>query len=552
MKKPPVATTSDIHFDITSLFDWFIGIASILIGATLFLFSASLGRIEAEPFLVWVPALKASLILGGLGLILTDALTDRISILWHKLFHLVLIVTYTGYAFFRLQVGDAGGMILFGILVFAMILNLTRLLKGMESFLLFIILSGWAIPLSFFFGPDLFSLSASLDFMLMQPYGFYIVWTIALVLFGGVLWWSHYNKRILFWICMAAYGVIFVFISFWQANSLHWPKSFFQLSIGLTCLLVPAWESLHVHNHRERRIILPIFAVVGTLLLFIVGVIFVMEQNIKEYARREFDNKTAYGEILVDSTVNSIERMVENLERNQTLLEAVDGSDEAKAREVLKVAYEGNQLVRRLLILQANGDFLSSYPVGEVNEKNFAFREYFKEVVKTGETYISQTFDSKTKEKKTVTFLSGPLFSEDNSLKGVVVALVDLDRLSLRLEKIADEEREEHFMLLDKNLKRMINPGRGLIGELVEDTNIVGQADERDDGIGEGYDVEGVRMMQAFHAIRKTGWYIELQAPLAKILSPTKAVSLGFFSIVSILVILVGSFVVIARNRKIL
>ena len=357
---------SNMHFDISSLFDWFVAVASILVGAALLLFSKNVGAADYALIQPWVPVIQVSLMAGGMGIILTDLLTNKISILWHKMFHLILLVTYIGLTFSGYQLNDAGSTILFGTISFVMVLNILRLLKGMESFLLFIILSSSLIPLGLLIAPDFFETPKTFEFMQNRPYFYYSLHFLIVILLGIVLWWSHYRKRLVFWICMGIYGMVFIVISFYLASSLMWSKSFFLMVAGLTCFLTPAWESLHLRDHQERRIILPIFTIVGALLLFIVGVIFVLEQNIKEYAQREFSNKVSYGEILVESNLTSIERLVSGLGDNQSLLEAIDKNEEEKAREILKTVFEGSQFVRRLYVLRGNGDLFSIYPYVEL------------------------------------------------------------------------------------------------------------------------------------------------------------------------------------------
>ena len=179
-----ISSIPNIHFDITSLFDWFVGGVSILIGASLFLFSKSTSTINAQPVLVWIPTLEASLILGGLGLIVTDLLTDKISILWHRIFHLVMTIAYFGFGLFATQIGNGGLVILAWTLSFVLVLNIFRLLRGMESFLLFIILASCAVPLSLMIAPELFNIPEMFDFMLTNPNFYLPLWLLFLLIFG--------------------------------------------------------------------------------------------------------------------------------------------------------------------------------------------------------------------------------------------------------------------------------------------------------------------------------------------------------------------------------
>src|SRR3989338_866284 len=544
-----ISSIPNIHFDITSLFDWFVGGVSILIGASLFLFSKSTSTINAQPLLVWIPTLEASLILGGLGLIVTDLLTDKISILWHRIFHLVMTISYFFFFLFATQIGNGGLVVLAWTLSFVLVLNIFRLLRGMESFLLFIILASCAVPLSLMIAPELFNIPEMFDFMLTNPNFYLPLWLLFLLIFGIILWWSHYKKRIVFWACMGIYGIILIIHSFYLANNLAWPNSFFMLFAGLTSLLVPAWESLHLHDHVERRTILPIFSLTTLMLLFIIGGIFVMEQNIKEYAKKELISKTAYGELVVNSTLDSIEKTLASLRDNNVLLEAADKDDGEKVNEILKIYFESNQYIRRIVLLDINGDLVTTYPYIKLLENNFGYRDYFKQVKLTQDIYNSGLFEAQTEDKRKVIVVSGPLLGKEGNLKGVIVLSVDLDRLAVRLQRIANEENGEYFILLDKNLRRIIHPNRLLIGNKVNAENMIGFSDDARDGIGEGYNFQNIMTIQAFHKMEKNGWIVVLQAPLIKIFAPTKAVSIGFFTFISLLVLTIGGFVVLERNR---
>src|SRR3990167_2982514 len=80
----------NIHFDIASLFSWFLGIGSIVLGAALFLFHRYSGKLAAEGYSDWINMIRISFIAAGAGLLLSDLIAHKTSAPWYKLFRAVL------------------------------------------------------------------------------------------------------------------------------------------------------------------------------------------------------------------------------------------------------------------------------------------------------------------------------------------------------------------------------------------------------------------------------------------------------------------------------
>src|SRR3989344_1117520 len=312
IKMQPTATVPDIHFDVTSLFDWFAGSSSILVGFSLFLYNryfSTIGVAEKQ----WIFPLQVSLILAGIGVILTDFFIKNKVSVWHKIFLIILLLVYSLFSLQQFSTTDWGGGILYAGMALALLVHLLKLIKGFETFLLMISLNQLIIGLTIYFRPALFpDIPFYITYYLEQPL-IRTIWLGLIVLTVVAMWLGHLRKRTLFWFTTLLYGIIYLTFSFWFVAGLAWAKAFFVLMTGLTCFLIPAWESLYLFKPQNKKIILILFGFVVCLLALEIGVLALMQANMQDYAKIQLSSKSEYGRIFVESTLENVEKTVRSV-----------------------------------------------------------------------------------------------------------------------------------------------------------------------------------------------------------------------------------------------
>lgn len=544
----PTTSPADIHFDVTSLFDWFVGSTSILIGFSLFLYNRYFSTVELSQQ-QWIFPTQMTLVMAGIGVILTDFFINKKVRIWHRIFLFILMLIYLLISFQKFKTADWGGGIFYSGMALALLVHIFKLIRGFETFLLMVSLNQFTTALVFFIRPSLFpDLPSYITYFLEQPL-IRIIWILLTVGTIVAMWRGHLRKRSLFWIVMAAYGFIYLMFSFWFVDALAWGKAFFALTSGLTCFLIPTWESLYLFKPEKKRFILILFSSVICLMLLLIGILYVMQANIKEYARAEAASKSDYARVFVESTVENIEKTVKTIGISPAFVQAVGDKNNDEVTELLRVIFESSKEIRRFIALDTEGNLIAVYPHTILTSQNFAFRDYFSQVMTTRKTYISNTFEARLQVPVTAIVISAPILDDKNNLLGVLGGSINLDWMQKKLQEIATEKNEEYFTVFDKHFRRIISPNPDLIGKVVEKDNLVYQLSNQESIIGEGFNFAGNHMLQTAHKIPKTDWYLETQIPLTKVFKPTQSVSLGFF-VAAVISVLAGGIILIICQRS--
>jgi len=525
---------------VANLFNWFIGVASAAVGLSLVLFNKYLAREETAFLLAWIFPLQTALTASGLGLLVSELFEKKISAIWQRLFQTVLIISYLVIMLMKFKIGDSGGAAMFGLIFLTLVVTRLGLVEGINPFLIFI--SGHSLAITFLalYNLEILDLPASLKMLFRQSPIFPAVWFLVALFSVGLLWRWHRKNKLIYWLLMAAFGIGYLVSAFFAVNSLAWCKGFLMLTTGLFALLLPAWETVHLSDHQKRRTILPLLFGILILMVLTIGAIWVMEQNIREYARKEMVNKTALGKSLTEAAVSQLQTIVAGFEHNSELAEMIDKKDSQALIRLLKPLFQSSQYLRRVLVISSSGELLAIYPHQQLTTGNLAFREYFIKAL-AGEHYFSQGFAARVTDKRWVVVVSGPVRDDEDKIIGVLAASLDLRRLAMKLQEIALAQNEEGFYLIDKNSRYLIHPDERFIGRLVDDVDTVKN---------EQFDFQGKLSLQNFAQLEKTGWLIGIRAPVEKVVAPTKAVSFILFFLTTVSVFTASVVEVVIKIRQ--
>lgn len=530
-----------VDLDKSTLFDWFVGVASILLGASMFLYNQYSTTAKFIPFSSWAWVFRVCLIAAGLGVFLSNIVKGKVSELWHKIFHGVLIITYLFYVFMRVQVGDGGGATLFGVFTAIMILSIFMGLGEIESFLLFVSAVAIATPLALVLHVPIFDSPPPFSFSINQFYPWVYIWLVVTILIEILTWISKSRNARLFLVLMSVHGIAIIGVGIWFADALSWGKALFLLTAGLASLILPFWPHFSSSDNFIRRKITFFLVGILTILLLVVGVLYLMELNIREYAAKELKSKAIYGKLLTNSVLGRVRETTRDLAANPLLIDAIEKEKQDSLIKILKLAFTGNDYIRRFLILKSDGSLLSIYPFATLTATNFSSRDYFIKTKETRKEYLSDSFQSTLIDRKWIIVVTAPIFDKDNNLLGILVGSIDLEKLGGQLQEIATPSNQEQFEGFDKQGTVIIHSDYSFIGkkgrEEIEAFN------------NEGYNDEGIKVFQYGDKL-DDGWFLAIQAPMDKILAPTKTVFFVLFLTIMICVVASGFYFTLYKDRK--
>ncbi len=531
-----------------SLFDWFLGVVSILIGISLALFSIFYIDVGIRPYLNWIISIQASFIAGGIGVLLCNIMTDKKSLTWLKIFYGLLIIAYTIFALIKWQMQQNGSALLFGLFPPFIVFNAWANNRRALTFILFCFLYSLLIPVSIILNFPI-TLPDFAQFVYGNHYLFGGLWLLIVLLVIGPGIWSYFHNKKILNIISGIMAVIFISLSMWFADILAWQTSITALMMGLGCLVIPRYEKKGIGGGKEQKMTFILSIVTIILLSLMLGVIWITQRNITEFANREELKKTQVGELIVEEFINNNKNILEKASRNALFTDSLTDKNANRLNELAKNVFQSGDGFLRILVWDGQGNVITVYPHDAALEgHNLSYREHFKKTMATGKTFISDQFESARPGGQLVEVVSTPVFGINNEPIGVISGTLNMALLSDELQKLTDVQNGEYFTMIDRNGKRIIHPNIALIGKEIEEDSILRQGlAGKTEGVGEAFNYERKRMLQSFAQINNSTWVIGSQMEIGKILKPTRIVSYVLYLTIAVMIF---SFELYSAKRK--
>ncbi len=507
-----------IHTVSANIFDWFIGVAAIVSGVALFLFNQTFDFVNPQPTGPVLPAVRILLIGGGFGILLTNLYYEAHHT-WHKVFHGVLVAAGLVMTVFLLLIRDFDGIAIYGALTAVIALTMFVRLGNIFPFVLYLILISVIGPFVVFLAPWDFHISAVASYLHGTPAVLGALLVCVSAGFAYVFWRGLSRTKAIFWVSSYGAAIVYLFLSFIFANYQFWSRAFFFMIIGLTCMYLPMWEDLvESRSKTVHTLALGVFAAILGLILVGNAVVFIFQQNVIATIRSENMQKVDYARVAFESDIQSVKSTVTTASINANLVAAVEKRDDNALTDLSRIIFDSSDSIRRLVILDKNGQGVFVYPWGTFDRTDLSFRDYFIQARDTGKLHVSDVFESliDNARRKVIT-VAAPMYSSGEFV-GVLTASVDLTAIGARLQKIAVQERGEYITVLDSRGKRIIHPEISLIGTDTTpgDPSMLGSQGKT--GVEENYTYEGVRSLVAYTGINDSShWAIALKAPYSKI-----------------------------------
>lgn len=539
-----------IYMTIPSLFDWFLGVASILLGISLFLFSSMKEQAIFDPYLNWMLPLQISFIAGGIG-ILVNTIGKNMPVFWYWVFSLALAATYSVFGLIKLQTAGIEASLLYGLIAIMALSNVFIKRRSALSFMFLITLYGLATAIAVIARAPLI-LPPILTFVTTKPVLFGTVWFVVVLGMSLFVVWGYFRKRVIFFTTMFIAAPIFIIVALWQANILMWQKSVLTLVMGLACMFAPTYEQVREWDYYSRRFIFILSVSLLATLIAIFGVIWLTQSNMIEFSRNEIAKKTTMGKLITESTLESVKTSITDFSNNPFLVDALLTKDKKMLSRLSQGVYEGDRDFVRVVVMDSNGIVLSTYPYdASLEGKDLSFREHFKTVLETGKLYVSNQFESiYLANKENIVTVAVPVFNRNKQIIGELSGPINLPLLSYKLQQLASTYRGEYFVVIDGAGRRLIHPELSLLNKEIEPDSSLRKGLHGDSGIGEGYNYKGTLMLQSYDSIKNTRWAIGIQAPVSQILQPTSVVTFSMYVIVAISAVVIETFLFYMRRKN--
>lgn len=527
-----------------SLFNWFVGMNSMVAGFALVLFSRLVEDFQTGRFSDWFLPLQAAFILGGLGLILSE-MAQKSSQLWKVVFRLVVAVSFGALSLIWWQGGEFDGVFITLLLALVILFNVVADVSSLRSYLIFYqgLLVGLAVIYYFF--PSYTGLADGLGQLIGASLWPGLLLVLVVVVYGGLTWFSYYRNKRWLSLLIGITSVPLAILAFVYGNASEWVRSFLVLTTALFAFLLPFWDELRFRQGSHRDWVTRMFAVVLALFLMTVVLIRVLQNILITNTELVLSDKVTYGRIFADGVVNNTMSAVKSLAENQIFKRALIRNETTNLLDLSRGFFESNRSLIRIVAVDEMGKILSVYPLGGgLAGEDINTAEYFSKVMVSGLADISDVFEPtvlKVVDERTVA-LTVPVI-ENNQTVGSLIGFLNLQALSDGLQEIATPASGESFVMTDKAGTWLVAPvsetgaGDPLVVTLIQ-RGIVRQ----------GYNKDGVLTLGAYQELSPTGWRLILVQPLFAALAINQTAYVVVLALASLSALIIGLTVLIERQ----
>lgn len=510
----PIAANRSV--EVPSLFDWFVGVGSIIVGFAMFLFSKSYEEFAVTSSVSWILMMRTIFIAAGFGLLLSD-MSGKKSGVWSSIFRFVLLFVYLVYSVLSMHSGAVDVGVLFGLMAPLLVVSFRSSALGVHLFILYSLCA--SLYVFFMMGLQHAALATSVLMGISEAETGMLFGILGLISVA-LTYLAYRGSTTVLRIGIIAQCVILIASSYQYAQQMMWGRSLFILMTAIFTSFVPLWKTLTFAHKRDRSFV---FGVIGSLLLlfvFVIGCIHIMQTNMISVISRELDNKVVYGKVSVESALESAKSSVASLASNPLLIDSMKPDKAGIRVDLSKTVVGTNTSLRQLSILSASGDVLTTYPLSESRQANSIDENYFVKAVKTKQMVVSDVLESKEDgSTRTVVVIAMPILSQGGAVQGVVAGELDIDAIGLKLQQLSSESTGEYAMLIDTGARYIIHPDHAQIGLLsdAQDPIRLGLSGGR--GITDGYFADGISTLTAVDSVHGSkGWSLAIRVPRSSVL----------------------------------
>lgn len=526
--------------DIPSLFDWFVGFASIIVGLTMVLFVRNYEEFSSIGLAQFLIPIKVNLLVAGIGLFAVNV-HNQARKNWYRIFSFIISINLLFFSLILFINKDLLGFTTFGLLSLLIFIQIILNLKGIAIFSVYASLLSIFLPIILIINPQTINFPGLGFISNFSPIQTIIVWLLFSSAVNSSIWIFQNKQKPIYWISILLFSFGFVYLAYLYTIQIYWSRGFIFLLISLVVVLSSFWHKLNFKEEETRRVIISIFGDLLLVYLTIIAVIWVVQNNIQSYAKKELANKIVYGQTLIESKVDASKEKVISLSKDTLLIEVLKKEDKQALQEFLKNFFIYSLDFRRLLIADSEGNVLNIYPEVTIPNNNIAFREYFKVTKEERITHLSNLFETSANGEKTkAVVITSPIEDEEGNFIGILIASLDIQSLGNRLQQSINSYEDEYFLVLDSVGEPIIKPRSfdkledGEFEHILSGQTHVGV--NTDEVI-----TNNNRMLQVHKPITNSNWILVLRRSLVKTLN------FNIFTVVllNLIIVTIGLLVII-------
>src|SRR3989339_120537 len=535
---------------IPKLFDWFISLSSIILGASMYLHTKQVDALTVGRFSIWFTPIRISLMLSGLGLIIADMIQEEF-VRYRNLsnyFRVVLFVTYLGLSWILLQGSDIDGFMIYGLFAVTILIEAAFAVKSSTAYMLFIqglLISTALIFVLFPADPSLSQISGGLLLMLD---GFKWIWTMVVVSLIMITLYGFFWEKKVLKTFSAFCGILLIFLALYFANNNYWDRAFFILIAGMIGLIEPIWELFKLKFQTDRPMVFRMF---GTVLMFfslVIILIAIVQSILLQDANRNLAEKADFGRLTAENVVNSGFSALDGIAQNPLFQKAFKAGDTAGMDSFTKAIFKSNADLGIVLVLDNSGKAISSYPFSSDVVGRYYMSEIFFRSVSAENKYFSRTVEPLAGVSNTAIIIGTPI-TEKGLVIGAMVATVNLNAMGDRLEEIATSSLDQKVTLIDGGGRWLFVPQTGVVGERVAESDTTNLLWSRTTGAEIGYDSAGKYSLFSSGKAKDLNWTVVVSQPIFSILDVSRSGLMIVLFLLSVAVLTVSFSFVFSKKR---
>lgn len=498
------------------LFDWIVGIASIVLGVSSFLYSKQIETYQIGQYAGWFTTMRLLWIAGGIGLLMSDFYlkTDRAYELLNRFFRGVLIIVFGVAAVFFYLAGDFDGLLLFGL--FALVISIKFLFDMGSATIYMFYIHGFLVGIAAMAALVASGLGNNTLLPLKAIDGYLPVVFLAIFFYIFLCWWVYVRNRQFLRYLLAFSGLFLIVVAFYYAYISFWSRAFFVLTIGSLGLLLPFWEEFKLTYQSDRTVVFKMYGTILLLFLLSISYVGVIQNILLNDAKAKEVDKTAYAAILVDSEIDRSISSMKGLTGNTIFTDAVAKNDNQTLIAFTKAVFQNNPDFASIIVADNKGIILAAYPFGSAQEgQDISARRFFTATRDSKATYVSNTVEPFSNLLTNNAVVAIPLLDVNGNVLNIVAGSLNLDSLNDRLQQIATPTLSEYLMVIDGNSNSLVKPANVTPINQITGSNNIFMETPILGGTRIGYDSMGVYSMASFHKLLNANWTVAAIHPYA-------------------------------------
>jgi len=309
-----------------------------------------------------------------------------------------------------------------------------------------------------------------------------------------------------------------------------------------------------------------ILIICGTIIVFLVAIMLYTQEQIRQQTEiieserlitiNQIASRT---ELRIDNTI----KILEILSKNEHIaspptatfidnqLYGIPENLDIDRRKEMRDVFDTYGDFQNMLFLLPNGDVYINEPFffqKNLTVSNFAFRDWYKEVVATHDVVVSDVVISKSSGKPNVV-IALPVFSQNGSFQGILTGSLNLDLIQEKLEELKSYTNER--IIITDDARTVVADSEGILKgqSLTIGVGAIESAFTGNSGT-KVVTINGTKMLVAYHPIKldKTTWAIVSIQPYDEAFRSVNATIKESFILVTLIVtIAAGSVYVVNR-----